>query len=141
MHFPGDANNTMQPKLDLPSAMSLDLPLIPDILPEQPRNAPLNHGDISYPSLLPDNHTMPMIGNRDLSNNDMPAIGMNYSYSAQPSTEVISSLIDVHSSTLKWDSPVQNTSILCRRYNQWAGFPPSFSNPHCRLKRSQCGIS
>ena len=67
----------MQPRLPLPSAMSLDLPLIPDVPAGQNTSAPLDYSAAMYSTLVPNSTAM-------------PGVGDNYNLEAQPNSEVSS---------------------------------------------------
>ena len=61
MEFPSDLNNTAQQQnIPLPSAMSLDLPLIPDVPAEQAGPTPFSQ---AAPYSISNGNAMPHIGN------------------------------------------------------------------------------
>lgn len=60
IQFPSDVSNSTQPNIPLPSAMSLDLPLIPDVPAEQAGPSPFSQ---AAPYSIPNPTSMPPIGN------------------------------------------------------------------------------
>lgn len=75
VQMPQDMSNGTQSRLALPTAMSLDLPLIPDVPAEPTSTGPMDYPNTMYPNPVPNSTAM-------------PAIGENYHLQAQPNSEV-----------------------------------------------------